>query len=139
MEGAAHGTPEHIHHGSDRAPALLTAIAGIATDVTARRAAERALEASEARLREVFARGPVPQMVLQVDGTLAEVNPAFRVLFGYSEPELLGMRLQTLVDPADRALAASERHELASVTTLTARAAAPTPTGQVGAVLLLAA
>ncbi len=83
----------------------VTAIAGIATDVTARRAAERALEASEARLRQVFARGPVPQMVLQVDGTLAEVNPAFRALFGYSEPELLGMRLQTLVDPADRALA----------------------------------
>ena len=30
-----------------------------------------ALEASEARLRQVFARGPVPQMVLQVDGTLS--------------------------------------------------------------------
>ena len=35
--------------------------------------------------------------------------------------------------------AASTRHELASVTTLTAKTEAPSPTGQVGAALLLAA
>lgn len=48
----------------------VTAIAGIATDITERVEAERGLRASEARLRQVFAHGPVPQMVLDPQGTL---------------------------------------------------------------------
>jgi diguanylate cyclase (GGDEF)-like protein/PAS domain S-box-containing protein len=80
----------------------VTAIAGIASDITERTVAEQALRDSERRLRGVFARGPVAQMVLQADGTLAEVNPAFCDLFGYDEDELLGMRLAALVVPEER-------------------------------------
>ncbi len=83
---------------------VVTAVAGIATDVTERMAVEQALRESDQRLRGVFERGPVAQVVLQADGTLTEVNPAFCGLFGYGETELVGMRLASLVEPADRLL-----------------------------------
>ncbi|WP_421740197.1 helix-turn-helix domain-containing protein [Cellulomonas sp.] len=44
-----------------------------------------------------------------------------------------------LTAPVAGEVVASARHELASVTTLSARREAPTPTGEVGAALLLAA
>jgi PAS domain S-box-containing protein len=80
----------------------VVAVAGVATDITERSLAEQALRASEQRLRGVFERGPVAQMVLQPDGTLAEVNPAFCDLLGYTEPELVGMRFSTLVEAEER-------------------------------------
>ncbi|MCW2681861.1 MAG: hypothetical protein JWM62_3262 [Frankiales bacterium] len=82
----------------------VTAVAGIASDITERVVAEQALRVSEQRLRGVFANGPVAQMVLQPDGVLAEVNPAFCELLGYGPAELVGMRLATLVEPGDRPL-----------------------------------
>ena len=80
----------------------VTAIAGIATDVTERVAVEQALRESDLRLRGVFERGPVAQLVLQPDGTLTEVNPALCELLGFGEAELVGMRLASLVEPPDR-------------------------------------
>ena len=50
-----------------------------------------------------------------------------------------GRLVVDLTAPASADLASSGRHELASVTTLTARTDAPSPTGEVGTAFLLAA
>ena len=50
-----------------------------------------------------------------------------------------GRLVVDLTAPAAADVTAAGRHELASVTTLTAQADAPSPTGEVGAALLLAA
>lgn len=87
----------------------------IYTDVTEHKAAERDLEASETRFREVVEGAP-DAIFVQVDHRFVYVNPAACRLYGAtSSEELLGRPILDVVDPAlhsrvtERIVALNER------------------------------
>jgi PAS domain S-box-containing protein len=86
-------------HGSDQ-------ILEINTDVTAARAAERALSESEQRFRAQFTYSATGQVVHALDGTLSAVNPAYAALLGSTVDELTGTDFRRLLHPDDAAVAA---------------------------------
>jgi diguanylate cyclase len=59
---------------------------GIGTD--ARRAAARALQASERHFRESMENSPVGMLIADLDGRWTYTNRALQTMLGYSEPEL---------------------------------------------------
>ncbi|MEP6670482.1 MAG: PAS domain S-box protein [Chthoniobacter sp.] len=76
---------------------------GLAVDITERKLAEAALQASEADFRASFLSTAVGQV--QADpatGRYLRVNPRFCEITGYSEEELLGMTFRQLTHPDDR-------------------------------------
>jgi PAS domain S-box-containing protein len=70
-------------------------------DVTRRRQAERALRASEERLRAVFTRAAVGIAVADLDGHLREVNDKFCEVLGYSSKQLREMTFLQLTHAED--------------------------------------
>lgn len=88
-------------------------------DITARKAAEAALAASQAQSRQLFERLPMPAWVFDFD-TLAilDVNSAAVRHFGYSRAELLTMTILDLRTPTDiEALMDARRGDVADVAT----------------------
>jgi diguanylate cyclase (GGDEF)-like protein/PAS domain S-box-containing protein len=78
-------------------------VEGFARDITARRAAERALRESEERYRSLFEESRDAIYMTTVDGRFVEVNQALVDLLGYSREELLNGGARDLyADPADR-------------------------------------
>ncbi|HXG36363.1 MAG TPA: PAS domain S-box protein, partial [Dehalococcoidia bacterium] len=76
---------------------------GTVEDITERKRAEEALQASEARLRKIFEVAPVGVTI--VDNSTLQwqmVNPKFCQMLGYTEEELLSMRFTDLTHPDDR-------------------------------------
>jgi diguanylate cyclase (GGDEF)-like protein/PAS domain S-box-containing protein len=67
----------------------------------ARRDAERALRASEARFRAVFAGAAIGIAVADTTGRILEVNPALCEMLGYGEEELRDIPVTDLVHPDD--------------------------------------
>jgi len=59
----------------------------IGRDVTAERAAERFLEASEQHYRDMFQNAPMPYQSLDMDGRILAVNDAWLSLFGRSSAD----------------------------------------------------
>jgi PAS domain S-box-containing protein len=93
-----------VERGPDGAPLR---VVGTHMDITARmeaeiarREAEDALRAREARLRRVIEAAPVPFLLFSPSGEVEYLNPAFVATFGYT-PEDLG----TIDDFCDRAFA----------------------------------
>jgi PAS domain S-box-containing protein len=72
-------------------------------DVSERVQGAEMLRASEARFRNLFERAAVGIVVLDVDGVLCDVNPAFERLLGYTAAELVGRRVGDLSPPEDAA------------------------------------
>jgi PAS domain S-box-containing protein len=70
-------------------------------DVTRRRRAERALRASEERLRAVFTQAAVGIAVADLDGHLREVNDKFCEVLGYSSEQLREMTFLQLTHAED--------------------------------------
>jgi len=67
---------------------------GFFTDITARRQAEEALQASEARYRRLFEAAKDGILILDADsGEIRDVNPFLTELLGFSHTELLGRKL----------------------------------------------
>lgn len=66
------------------------ALAGIATDITARKEMERQLAESEQRYRSLFAHNSDPVYCFDLEGNLLDLNPAVERLTGYSREQLLG-------------------------------------------------
>lgn len=88
----------------DTAGAVANFVA-IKQDVSERKRAEKALQVSEARFRELFEHATLGIFRATEDGKLLDVNPALVAMLGYdSAEELLGVNLTTGIyrDPEDR-------------------------------------
>lgn len=85
----------------------------IATDVTGKREAERALAENEKQLRAVL--GTVGDAIITLDesGTIVTANRATERIFGYHETELIGQDVRLLVPRLDllKAFVKSEGHD----------------------------
>lgn len=68
-------------------------------DITARRIAQEALAATEARFRLAFAGSPVGMAIIDGGGRLLQINPALCAMLGYAEDELRGRPAAELVAP----------------------------------------
>ena len=74
----------------------------VSRDITAWKAAERALRASEARVRAVFDQSSLGMILVDRDGRSIESNAAFQRLLGYDKEELAHLRVHDYTHPADR-------------------------------------
>ncbi|WP_231607704.1 putative bifunctional diguanylate cyclase/phosphodiesterase [Streptacidiphilus albus] len=68
---------------------------------SARKGAERALYASEARFRALFESAAIGIGIGDLEGRILEVNPALLELFGARPEDLAGRRVDDLVHPED--------------------------------------
>ena len=79
---------------------------GISREITARKQAEQALEASEERFRTAFMMVPDAHYIATRDeGRILEVNDNFQDVFGYPRDEAIGrtsLELGLYADPGDR-------------------------------------
>ncbi|NJO80508.1 MAG: PAS domain S-box protein [Cyanobacteria bacterium RM1_2_2] len=80
-------------------------IIGISMNISERRQAEIALQASESRFRAIFEQATVGITQATLMGHYVQVNQRFCELLGYSSTELLGsMTMQTVTYPEDWAI-----------------------------------
>lgn len=70
-------------------------------DITARKAAEIALQESETRYRQIEAHAPIGLAIIAPDGRWLRVNPALCALLGYTEQELLAQTFREVTHPED--------------------------------------
>ena len=80
----------------------------INTDMTAARAAEKALAESEQRFRAQFANSAAGQIIRSLDGSRVQVNPAYAQMLGYTPAQLAEIPDALLVHPEDFADARRE-------------------------------
>ncbi|HEY7936087.1 MAG TPA: PAS domain S-box protein [Candidatus Limnocylindrales bacterium] len=66
-------------------------------DITARKAAEGQLAASERRFRAVLEASPNPIVAVDAGARIAYVNPQVETTFGYGRAELLGQAIEVLL------------------------------------------
>ncbi|MBL6455877.1 EAL domain-containing protein [Belnapia sp. T6] len=67
------------------------------------RAANQALQASEARYRDAFIHSPLPLHVLDADGTIVSVSDSWLDLLGYRREEVTGRRIEEFHAPGEAA------------------------------------
>src|SRR5439155_20785132 len=87
-------------------------------DVTDRRRSEAALKESERDFRSMFAGAGIGMARLRLDGTVADVNPALVQVLGYTNHDLRGKPLATIMfeeDAADLRLAELSRFDLGTI------------------------
>lgn len=70
-------------------------------DLTRRRKTEAALRQTESRLRLVFEQSQVGMLLVDLDGQIMQVNPAFTEFVGYHRGDLLGRSLRAITHPDD--------------------------------------
>ena len=70
---------------------------GISRDVTKQKQAEDAVLREKQYFEALFRNSPVAVSVLDSQGKIVSINPAFEQLYGYKEDELIGTKLDTLV------------------------------------------
>ncbi len=75
-------------------------------DITERKAAESALQESEARMRAIFETAVDAILTIDTEGRIDRFNPAAQRLFGYSEAEVMGKNVSMLMPSPDR-----DRHD----------------------------
>ncbi len=73
-------------------------IAGAWMDITARRQMEQELQEAHNRLQTLIQAAPLPIVVVDLDGHIAQWNPAAERTFGWSGAEVMG-RLNPIVPP----------------------------------------
>jgi PAS domain S-box-containing protein len=80
------------------------AVCAIATDITERKRTEQALRASEQQYRSIFNASVDGMAVLDEQGGIVDVNPAFLALLGYRREEVLGRKPGELLAVGSRDL-----------------------------------
>jgi PAS domain S-box-containing protein len=73
----------------------------VLNDITEQKRTERALRDSEERFRHIFEEAPIGMAVVDLDGTLLQVNKAFCEMLGYGEQELTARSLSAITHPDD--------------------------------------
>ncbi len=73
------------------------AVAGSLTDITARKAAEKALKESERRFRTYVESSPTPLFIADANGNYTFSNPASGKMLGYTTEELLAMSIPEIL------------------------------------------
>ncbi len=68
-------------------------------EIAERRQAEEALRISEGRYRSVMEAAPDPIIVYDMDGHVTYLNPAFARVFGWTQEECLGKKMDHFVPP----------------------------------------
>jgi PAS domain S-box-containing protein len=86
-----------------RSPDGQTMVMATVHDVSARRAAERALQESEARMRAIFETAVDAIITIDERGILERLNPAAERMFGYRESEVAGRNVSMLMPAPHRA------------------------------------
>ncbi|UKK85548.1 PAS domain S-box protein [Sphingopyxis sp. BSN-002] len=84
----------------------LRGFAKVVSDITGRRATEEALRSQESHLRSILSTVPDAMVVIDDEGLIVSFSAAAERLFGYREPELLGVNVSRLMPSPDR-----ERHD----------------------------
>jgi len=79
----------------------ITGVSGAAYDITTRVRAEEALRESEERFRSIFEAAGIGIVLLNMTGRVVRSNPAFRRMLGYTEDELVGLRISDFTHPDD--------------------------------------
>lgn len=74
----------------------------IARDVSERIRSEEALKESEEKFRRIFEDTGVGMVLMDIDGTISDVNDAYCNFLGYSHEELIGQNIQYVAHPDDR-------------------------------------
>jgi PAS domain S-box-containing protein len=75
----------------------------IQRDITDRKKAEEALQASEAKFREIFEVAPAGVSLTDAEGRFSSCNPAFAALLGRSMDEIIGHKPGEFTHPEDTA------------------------------------
>jgi len=75
-------------------------------DISERKAAEYALQESEARMRAIFETAVDAILTIDTEGKIDRFNPAAQRLFGYAAEEVMGKNVSMLMPSPDR-----ERHD----------------------------
>ena len=76
-------------------------ILSVSRDITERKQAEIALQASEELFRHTFEHIPLGFAHVALDGSLLRVNRRFGEIVGYTQAELLATTFQAITEPAD--------------------------------------
>jgi two-component system, cell cycle sensor histidine kinase and response regulator CckA len=85
-----------------------------ALDVSARRAAEEKVAEQSASLRALTENNPLAVIVLDENRRIQMCNPAFELMFGYHQAEILGADLDSMLAPGELAAEAANLTERAS-------------------------
>lgn len=76
-------------------------IQGFFRDITVRKETELALQTSESRFRTIFESSVAGIAMLAPDGLFLQANPAFCQFLGYTESELLQLKITDITHPDD--------------------------------------
>jgi PAS domain S-box-containing protein len=79
-----------------------TVVLGIARDVTERMKIQKTMAENQARFKALFVGSPEAGVFLDRDFRIADINPRFEELFGYSLAEIKGKHIDDVVVPSDK-------------------------------------
>ncbi len=76
-----------------------TLLYSVVHDITDRKLAEAALQASEEQHRQIFETVTDALIIADLDATIVEVNPAACRLYGYTRAEMIGLHAARIIHP----------------------------------------